>query len=107
MERHVRAAIGAIVWSMMTALAAAQPGIPKGTQLNPGRVTAGAGNFIMSGRIGRGGQSTPPVLALTGSTSKTPAQYRRAGCRTLLRAPVGRTAVAAGPPTPPARPRRA
>src|SRR5712691_11395394 len=81
MERRVRAAVGAIVWSMMTALAAAQPGIPKGTQLNPGRVTAGAGNFITIGCVSREGQSTPPVFAITDSRSKPPAEYRLEGDR--------------------------
>jgi hypothetical protein len=100
MERRVRAAIGAIVWSMMTALAAAQPGIPKGTQLNPGRVTAGAGNFIMIGCISREGQSTPPVFAITDSRSKPPAQYRLEGDPDLLRLHVGHTVEIGGPITP-------
>ena len=100
MERRVRAAIGAIVWSMMTALATAQPGIPKGTQLNPGRVTAGAGTFIMIGCVGREGQSTPPVFAITDSRSKPPAQYRLEGDPDLLRLHVGHTVEIAGPITP-------
>jgi len=100
MERRVRAAIGAIVWSMMTALAAAQPGIPKDTQLNPGRVTAGAGNFITIGCVSREGQSTPPVFAITDSRSKPPAQYRLEGDPDLLRLHVGHTVEIGGPITP-------
>ena len=100
MERRVRAAIGAIVWSMMTALAAAQPGIPKDTQLNPGRVTAGAGNFIVIGCVGRAGQSTPPAFAITDSRSKPPAQYRLEGDPDLLRLHVGHTVEIGGPITP-------
>jgi len=100
MESRVRAAIGAIVWSMMTALAAAQPGIPKDTQLNPGRVTAGAGNVIVIGCVGRAGQSTPPVFAITDSRSKPPAQYRLEGDPDLLRLHVGHTVEIAGPITP-------
>jgi hypothetical protein len=100
MERRVRAAIGAIVWSMMTALAAAQPDIPKGTQLNPGRVTAGAGNFITIGCVSREGQSTPPVFAITDSRSKPPAQYRLEGDPDLLRLHVGHTVEIGGPITP-------
>jgi len=100
MERRVRAAIGAIVWSMMTALAAAQPGIPKGTQLNPGRVTAGAGNFITIGCVSREGQSTPPVFAITDSRSKPPAQYRLEGDPDLLGLHVGHTVEIGGPITP-------
>jgi hypothetical protein len=99
MERRVRAAIGAIVWSMMTALAAAQLGIPKDTQLNPGRVTAGAGNFIVIGCVGREGQSTPPVFAITDSRSKPPAQYRLEGDADLLRLHVGHTVEIGGPIT--------
>jgi hypothetical protein len=100
MESRVRAAIGAIVWSMMTALAAAQPGIPKDTQLNPGRVTAGAGNFIVIGCVGRAGQSTPPVFAITDSRSKPPAQYRLEGDPDLLRLHVGHTVEIGGPIAP-------
>jgi len=47
MEKRVRAAIGAILWATMVGWAAAQTGIPKSTQLNPGHVTLGAGNFIV------------------------------------------------------------
>ena len=47
MERALRAALAAIVWAAMTGLPAAQTGIPKGTQVNPGRVTPGGGNFVV------------------------------------------------------------
>ena len=49
MERRLRSLIGAIAWTTLTGLSAAQTGIPKDTQLNPGRVTAGAGSFIVIG----------------------------------------------------------
>ena len=54
MERRLRSLIGAIAWTTLTAVSAAQTGIPKGTQLNPGRVTAGgAVTFIVIGCISR------------------------------------------------------
>jgi hypothetical protein len=99
MERRLRAAIGAIVWATITGLAAAQPGIPKGTQLNPGRVTAGAGNFIVIGCVGREGQSTP-AFVITDSRSKPPAPYRLEGDPDLLRLHIGHTLEIGGPPTP-------
>jgi hypothetical protein len=100
MERRVGAAIGAIIWSMMTGLASAQPGIPKGTQLNPGRVTAGAGTFIVIGCVGREGQSTLPAFRITDSRSKPPTPYRLEGDPDLLRLHVGHTVEIGGPITP-------
>jgi len=96
----MRAAIGAIVWWTIAGVAAAQPGIPKGTQLNPGVVTAGAGNFIVIGCVGREGQSTPPAFVMTDSRSKSPAQYRLEADPDLLRLHVGHTVEIGGPITP-------
>jgi len=100
MERGVRAAIGAIVWATMTGLSGAQTGIPKETQLNPGRVMAGAGNYIVIGCVSREGQNTPPTFVVTDSRSKPPAQYRLDGDADLLRIHVGHTVEIGGPITP-------
>ena len=56
METHLRAAISAIVWLTMIGIPGAQTGIPKGTQLNPGRVSAGNGNVIVIGCVSRQGE---------------------------------------------------
>lgn len=101
MERCLRAALGgAIIWATMAALPVAQTGIPKGTQLNPGRVTPGAGNFIVIGCVSREGQATPPTYAITDSRPKPPARYRLEGDADLLRTHVGHTVEIGGPITP-------
>jgi hypothetical protein len=100
MQVRVRAAIGAIMCATMTGLPAAQTGIPKETQLNPGRVTAGAGNFIVIGCVSREGQSTPPAFVITDSRSKPPAHYRLEGDADLLRMHVGHTVEIGGPIAP-------
>jgi hypothetical protein len=99
MERRWRSLMGAIAWTTMTGLSAAQTGIPKGTQLNPGRVTTGAGNFIVIGCVSRAEQSTPPVLVITDSRPKPPARYRLEGDADLLRLHVGHTVEIGGPIT--------
>ena len=100
MERRLRSLIGAIAWTTLTGLSAAQTGIPKGTQLNPGRVTAGAGSFIVIGCVSREGQSTPPIFVITDSRPKRPARYRLEGDADLLRLHVGHTVEIGGPITP-------
>jgi len=100
MERRVRAAFGAILCATLIGLPAAQTGIPKATQLNPGRVTPGAGNFIVIGCVGREGQNTPPTFVITDSRSKPPARYRLDGDADLLRMHVGHTVEIGGPITP-------
>ena len=101
MERRLRAAVGVIICATMSGLPAAQTGIPKGgTQLNPGRVTAGASTFIVIGCVSREGQSTPPIFVITDSRPKRPARYRLEGDADLLRLHVGHTVEIGGPITP-------
>ena len=99
MEKRVRAAI-AIVWVALVGLPAAQTGIPKATQLNPGRVTSGGGNFIVIGCVGREAQGTPPAFTISDSRPKPPALYRLDGDADLLRMHVGHTVEIGGPITP-------
>jgi hypothetical protein len=100
MDRRLRSLIGAIAWTTMTGLSAGQTGIPKGTQLNPGRVTGGTGNFIVIGCLNREGQSTPPIFVITDSRPKPPARYRLQGDADLLQLHVGHTVELGGPITP-------
>src|SRR5262245_22278335 len=90
MTWRVRAAIGAILWATSTGLAAAQSGIPKDTQLNPGRVTAG-GAFIVIGCVSGEGQTTPPTFVVTDSRAKPPARFRLEGDGDHLRMHAGHT----------------
>ncbi|HKN58210.1 MAG TPA: hypothetical protein VJV97_05120 [Gemmatimonadaceae bacterium] len=96
----MRAGVAAILWATLIGLPAAQTGIPKGTQLNPGRVTPGAGNFVVIGCVSREGQNTPPMFVITDSRSKPPARYRLDGDADLLRMHVGHTVEIGGPITP-------
>ena len=100
MEKRVRAVIGAILWTAVIAWPAAQTGIPKSTQLNPGHFTLDAGNFIVIGCVSREGQSTQPTFVITDSRAKPPAQYRLDGDLDLLRMHVGHTVEIGGPITP-------
>jgi len=97
MKKRARAAIGAIVWTTTIAWPAAQTGIPKATQLNPGQVTAGGGNFIVIGCVSREGQSPQPTFVITDSRPKPPNQYRLDGDADLLRMHVGHTVEIGGP----------
>jgi len=94
------AVFATIVWAMLIALPAAQTGIPKSTELNPGRVAPGNGNFIVIGCVSREGQGTPPTFVITDSRSKPPARYRLEGDADLLRLHVGHTVEIGGPMTP-------
>ena len=94
------AALAAIVWGMLVALPAAQTGIPKSTELNPGRVAPGNGSFVVIGCVSREGQGTPPTFVITDSRSKPPARYRLDGDMDLLRLHVGHTVEIGGGITP-------
>jgi hypothetical protein len=100
MEKRLRAAVGAIMWATLIAWPAAQTGIPKATQLNPGQVTPGAGNLIVIGCVSREGQSTQPTFVITDSRPKPPAQYQLDGDADLLRMHVGHTVEIGGPIAP-------
>jgi hypothetical protein len=105
MKTRVQSVIGTIVWTMMLAggaLAAQSkvPGLPAGTQLNPGSVSPGAGNFIVIGCISREGQGGSETFAITDSRATPPAQYRLQGDTDLLRIHVGHTVEIGGPITP-------
>ena len=100
MENRFRAALAAIACAILSASTAAQTGIPKSTELNPGRVTPGAGNFIVIGCISREGPNTSSTLLITDSRSKPPAVYRlESGDADLLRFHVGHTVEIGGPIT--------
>jgi hypothetical protein len=100
METRLRTMIGAIIWSMMIGVPGAQTGIPKGTQLNPGSVSAGHGNLIVIGCVSRQGEAASPVFIITDPRSKPPTQYRLDGDADLFRLHVGHTVEIGGPITP-------
>jgi hypothetical protein len=104
METRVHPVIGAIVWTLMLAGApAAQskvPGLPSGTQLNPGSVSPGGSNFIVIGCISREGRDAAETFVITDSRATPPAQYRLQGDTDLLRIHVGHTVEIGGSITP-------
>lgn len=97
METRVRVAISGIVWSAMVGMLGAQTGIPKGTQLNPGRVSAGNGNAIVIGCVSRQGEGASSAFIITDARPKPPAKYRLDGDGDLLRMHVGHTLEIGGP----------
>ena len=97
METRLRATIAAIIWSMTIGVPGAQTGIPKGTQLNPGRVSAGRGNLIVIGCVSRQGEGAASAFIITDPRPKPPAQYRLDGDADLLRLHVGHTVEIGGP----------
>ena len=99
METRLRAVISTIVWSTMIGIPAAQTGIPKGTQLNPGRVSAGNGNVIVIGCVSRQGEGASAAFIISDPRPKPPAQYRLEGDADLLRMHVGHTIEVGGPMT--------
>jgi hypothetical protein len=99
METRLRAAISAIVWLTMIGIPGAQTGLPKGTQLNPGRVSAGNGNVIVIGCVSRQGQGVSAAFIITDPRPKPPAQYRLDGDADLLGMHVGHTVEIGGPLT--------
>ncbi len=100
MQTRLRATIGAIVWSATIGIAAAQTGIPKGTQLNPGLASAGRGNLIVIGCVSRQGEGASSTFTITDPRPKPPAQYRLDGDADLLRLHVGHTVEIGGPTAP-------
>jgi hypothetical protein len=104
MKTRVHPVIGAIVWTLMLAgVPAAQskvPGLPSGTQLNPGSVSPGGSNFIVIGCISREGRDAAETFVITDSRATPPAQYRLQGDTDLLRIHVGHTVEIGGPITP-------
>ena len=100
METRLRATIAAIVWSTMIGIPGAQTGTPKGTQLNPGRVSAGRGNLIVIGCVSRQGEGASSAFIITDPRPKPPAQYRLDGDADLLRLHVGHTVEIGGPTAP-------
>ena len=100
METRLRVTIAAIVWSMTIGSPGAQTGTPKGTQLNPGRVSAGRGNLIVIGCVGRQGEGAASAFIITDPRPKPPAQYRLDGDADLLRLHVGHTVEIGGPTAP-------
>ena len=97
METRVRVAISGIVWSAMVGILGAQTGIPKGTQLNPGRVSAGNGIAIVIGCVSRQGAGVSSAFIITDPRPKPPAPYRLDGDADLLRMHVGHTLEIGGP----------
>ena len=51
MRRRMRPVLAAAVWATLGAWPAAQAGIPKATELNPGTVTPGGGKYIVIGCV--------------------------------------------------------
>src|SRR6476619_7517212 len=96
MDKRLRVALGAAVWAAMIAMQAAQQGLPKGTQQNPGTVKAGSGNYIVIGCISRDGQN----YVITDSRATPPQQYRLDGDADLLRVHTGHTLEIGGAITP-------
>jgi hypothetical protein len=85
---------------MLAAAGAAQtakvPGVPTATQLNPGSVTAGGGNYIVIGCISRAGQADAGNFVIADSRQTPPAQYRLQGDVDLLGVHVGHTVEIGG-----------
>jgi len=100
MMNRLRATLPAIAWVMFAGVSAAQPGIPKATQLNPGGVKPGGGKYIIIGCVSRDSQTTPPAFVISDSRAKPPAIYRLDGDADLLRMHVGHTVEIGGPITP-------
>jgi hypothetical protein len=97
MKTRLRAAISAIVWLTMIGIPAAQTGLLKGTQLNPGRISAG--NVIVIGCVSRRGEGAAAAFIITDPRPKPPAQYRLEGDADLLSMHVGHTVEIGGPIT--------
>jgi hypothetical protein len=78
------------------ALAAAQTGNLKDTQLNPDRVRAGR-RAIVIGCVGREGTGQAARFVITDTRPQAPVQYRLDGDTDLLRFHVGHLVEIAGP----------
>jgi len=91
LDNRLLIALGTATWATMVGIAAAQQGLPKATQQNPGTVTVGDGNYIVIGCVTREGQGTTQTYVITDSRASPPAQYRLEGDQDLLRMHVGHT----------------
>jgi hypothetical protein len=97
MKTRLGIAVGAIAWVALVGIAGAQNGIPKGTQINPGKVTPGSGNIIVIGCVSRATGGAANAFIVTDSRPKPPAQYRLDGDADILRLHVGHTVEIGGP----------
>ncbi len=104
METRVPTVIGAIVWTLMlTGVPAGQskvPGLPSGTQLDPGSVSPGGDNFIVIGCVSRESAGGSETFVIADSRATPPAQFRLQGDADLLRIHVGHTLEIGGTITP-------
>jgi hypothetical protein len=99
MDRRARAvmiAFGASVVLGSTAVAQKVPGIPSGTQVNPGTVKVVSGNYIVIGCVGRDGPGDSQ-FTITDGRGTPPARYRLQGDGDLLRFHVGHMVEIGGP----------
>jgi hypothetical protein len=96
--RH--ATLTAITWAILTGFPAAQAGLPRESQLNPGGVKPGGGKDIVIGCVSHEGEATSPTFVISDSRSKPPAIYRLDGNADLLRVHVGHTVEIGGAMTP-------
>jgi len=96
MKKRVRTALAAAAWAALIALPAAQQGLPKGTQQNPGTVKPGGGNYIVIGCVSREGQN----YVITDGRATPPAKFRLDGDADLMRIHVGHTLEVGGGITP-------
>jgi hypothetical protein len=89
-----------VLWAAAIGAAAAQTGIPKSTQLNPGTVRSGGGKFVVLGCVSQEGQAASPTFVITDSRATPPVRYRLDGDGDLLHFHVGHTVEIGGPITP-------
>jgi hypothetical protein len=99
LDKRLLIALSTATWATMLGVAAAQQGLPKATQQNPGTVTGGNGNYIVIGCIAREDQGSTLSYTITDSRATPPAQYRLEGDQDLLRVHVGHTLEIGGPLT--------
>ena len=95
----VMIAFGVTVVLSGTGVAQKGPGIPSATQVNPGTIKTGDGNYIVIGCVGFDGQGSSQ-FTIVESRGTPPAQYRLQGDADLLRFHVGHTVEIGGPMTP-------
>jgi hypothetical protein len=94
-----QAALVAMTWAMLSGWPAAQAGLPKDTQLNPGSVKPGGGKPLVIGCLSSEGDATAPTFVLSDSRAKPPAIYHLTGDVDLLRMHLGHTIEVGGPIT--------
>jgi len=100
MKNGRQTALAAITWATLTGLPAAQAGLTKDTQLNPGNVKPGGGKPLVIGCLSSEGNATSPTFVLSDSRAKPPALYHLTGDIEMLRVHVGHTIEVGGPITP-------